>query len=454
MAKTRSTNVQTFTSGTPYKLILLFALPMIAGNMFQQAYVMCDTLIVGRFLGVHALAAVGAADWFNWMILGSVIGFTQGFSIKIAQQFGAEDFSGLRKTIGASIRLSILLAILGTAAAQLLIRPVLTWMNTPKQIIGQADLYLRILFAGIPVVVAYNTASSILRSLGNSRLPLIAMVLASILNIVLDIILILVFHMGVAGAALATVIAQLVSFLFCLNALRHVTFLNLEKEDMASHAQRNKELIRLGIPMALQNLVISIGGLILQGVVNGFGVLFIAGYTATNKIFGLLDAAGIAYGNAVATYAGQNLGAGKLDRIRTGVLHSAIMGIITAVAVTVIMIVFGRAILSLFISGTPEETEETLRIALRYLYFMALLLPSLYLLYNYRSALQGLGETMIPMISGLLELATRMTVVFVLCKIIGSDGIFWAEIMAWVSAAILLFIAYRIKIRKIEKTYS
>lgn len=448
MSQKRSTKVQSLTEGTPWKLILAFALPMIVGNIFQQAYVMCDTLIVGRFVGVQALAAVGGADWFNWLVLGSVIGFTQGFSIMIAQRFGAEDYVGLRRTIASSIRLSILLALVFGVVAQLLIVPVLTWMRTPREIFKLATLYLRILFAGIPIVVAYNTAASILRSLGNSRLPLIAMVVASLVNIVLDIVMILVFHMGVAGAAVATVFAQLIAFFFCFNALRRVPFLHLEREDWAEGRKDDKALLKLGVPISLQNLIISIGGLVLQGIVNGFGVLFIAGYTATNKIFGLMDAAGVSYGSAVGTYTSQNLGAKKLRRIRSGVRQGAVLGLVTAVAITAVMIAIGRPLLSLFISGTPEEAAETLRVALKYLHFMAILLPVLYMLYHYRSALQGLGDTFIPMISGIVELAVRVSVAGILCRKIGGDGIFWAEIMAWAGAAVLLYITYQVRMHR------
>ena len=294
--------IKEMTSGGPLLLMVAFALPLMLGNVFQQMYTVVDTAIVGKALGVDALAALGAVDWLNWMIIGMVQGLTQGFSIRMAKEFGARQYEMLRKTVASSVLLSACAAVVLVAIGQAVCKPVLQLLQTPERILPTSLLYLRIIFAGIPIVTAYNLLSAMLRALGDGKTPLYAMIAASITNIVLDLVFVLVFHWGVAGAAAATLIGQLVSCVFCFVQLRKVEILHLRKSDFTGNRSLCSRLLALGTPMALQNCIIAVGGIIIQLVVNGFGVVFIAGFTAANKLFGLLEMAGAAYGFAVVTY--------------------------------------------------------------------------------------------------------------------------------------------------------
>lgn len=443
-----ASNIKVMTEGKPLKLIFSFALPLMIGNVFQQLYTVVDTMVVGQILGVNALAALGAADWLNWMILGIIQGFSQGFSILMAQEFGAGNIKRLKKVVGNSLGLAAVSALLLLIAGQLIIHPVLGLLRTPEAIAGQSQLYLRIIFAGIPIVMAYNLLASILRALGDGKTPLHAMIVAAIINIVLDILFVLPFGWGIAGAAAATVIAQLCSSIYCFVHIRKIEILNLSREDYRWEKELDKKLVLLGLPMAFQNAVISIGGMIVQSVVNGFGVIFIAGFTATNKLYGVLEIAATSYGYAMVTYVGQNLGAGKVERIREGMKAAVLMGMATAAVIAAGMLVFGHQILGCFISGEPEETRLTMQIAYYYLAVMSIFLPILYILHVVRSALQGMGNTVLPMVSGIAEFVMRTGTAILLPLLIGETGIFYAEILAWGGADLILIPSYFIAMKK------
>lgn len=430
------------TEGKPSKLILSFALPLMLGNVFQQFYTVVDTMVVGKVLGVNALAAVGAADWMNWMMLGIVQGFAQGFAILMAQEFGAQKPAALRKVIGNSTILAVLSSIVLTVIGLLIARPVLMLLQTPADILDGALLYLRIMFAGIPIVMAYNLLASILRSLGDGKTPLKAMIVASITNIVLDLLFVLGFRWGIAGAASATLVAQVVSSVYCYYYIRKIEILKLAKEDFTLQSSLGGKLMMLGLPMAFQNCIIAVGGMIVQFVVNGFGVLFIAGFTATNKLYGILEIAATSYGYAMITYVGQNLGAGKHKRIREGMRSATVIAVITSAIIAVIMLLFGKMILGAFISGTPEEVSRTMEIAYLYLAIMSIFLPILYILHVTRAVLQGMGNTVMPLMSGVAEFVMRTAAALLLPLAVGEIGIFFAEIAAWVGADIILIISY------------
>ena len=436
------------TKGNPYKLILKFAMPLMLGNIFQQMYTLVDTMVVGKGVGVDALAAVGASDWLNWMSLGILAGLAQGFSIPMAQEFGAGHRAKLRKTIGNAMSLSAVCAVVLLVVFQLIAKPVLLLLQTPAEILPTAMLYIRIFFAGIPISIAYNLLAAALRAMGDGKSPLYAMVVASVTNIVLDILFVMVFPFGVAGAAAATLIAQMVATVYCYIALSHIEGLKFGKADFALEKKQTVRLLRLSVPLAFQNAIIAVGGMIVQFVVNGFGVLFIAGYTATNKLYGLLEMAAVSFGYAISTYVGQNVGAGEYKRLKSGHVASLVVSVTTSLVITAAMLVFGKTFIGMFLSGTPEEIEAAGAVAWRYLLFMSLALPALYLLYVYRSALQGMGNTFIPMLSGILEFVMRTGMVLGLTAFIGSDGIFWAEISAWIGAAVLLGISYYVIMAK------
>lgn len=438
------------TEGKPLQLIFSFAVPLMLGNVFQQLYTVMDTLIVGRSLGVDSLAALGSTDWLIWLVLGIITGFTQGFSILIAQDFGAGQTQRLKKDIAHSILLSIIFAFALLLLSMLSGKPILRFLQTPEKILPIAVSYMNVLFfLGIPIMMLYNLLASVLRALGDSRTPLFAMIIASIVNIVLDLVFILVFGLGVAGAALGTVCAQLTAAVLCLQVLMRTEFFKLQKKDFTPDRALTGKLLFLGIPVAFQNSVIAVGGMVVQFVVNGFGVLFIAGFTATNKLYGILEMAATSYGYAMTTYTGQNLGAGKYDRIKRGVHTAVLAGIVTSLVISVCMILFGRYIVGAFITGTPEETALTCEIAFRYLLIMSIFLSTLYLLHIYRSSLQGMGDTMMPMISGLAEFAMRVGAALVLPVFYGENGIFFAEILAWIGADLILITSYYVKQHKL-----
>ena len=446
-----ASNVKDMTSGKPLALIVSFALPLMVGNIFQQLYTVVDTMVVGKALGVDALAALGATDWLYWMVLGMVQGVTQGFGILMAREFGAKQYESLRGVVGSSASLSAVCALVFLAVGQMVAGPVLELLNTPAEIMGWSLTYLRIMFLGIPVMMAYNLLACILRSLGDGQTPLNAMIVAALTNIGLDLLFVLVFGWGIAGAAAATLIAQLISSLFCMYKIRKIEFMDLKREHFALKPAMAGRLMSLGSPMALQNAIIAIGGMIIQGVVNGYGVAFIGGFTATNKLYGVLEIAATSYGYAMITYVGQNLGAGKIGRIRRGMRCAVTVAIATSVVIAAVMLIFGSGIVGAFISGTPEEVAQATQVAYTYLAIMSVCLPVLYILHVTRSAVQGMGNTVLPMVSGIAEFVMRTGGVLLLPAVLGETGIFVAEVLAWAGADMILIPSYFITMRKISK---
>lgn len=447
-----ASRIKSMTEGKPVSLILAFALPLMIGNVFQQLYTVVDTMVVGKALGVTALAAVGAADWMNWLMLGVIQGITQGFGILMAQEFGAGKYDDLRKTIGSSAVLALLVSVLFLGIGQAIAHPILRLLQTPPEIMDNALLYLRIMYLGIPIVMSYNLFATILRSLGDGRTPLYAMIVAAVVNIALDLFFVMGLGFGIGGAAAATLIAQLISSLFCLYHIWKIEILTFVSEDFRLRGHRPAKLLMLGSPMAFQNAIIAIGGMIVQFAVNRFGVIFIAGFTATNKLYGVLEVAATSYGYSMVTYTGQNLGAGKVDRIRKGMRSAIFISLATSAIIAVIMLLGGKTILGCFISGTPEEFEQTLQIAYYYLAIMSIFLPVLYILHVTRSCIQGMGNTVLPMVSGIAEFIMRAATAILLPLLIGETGIFYAEIMAWTGADMILISSYFVVIRKVGKS--
>ena len=447
-----SNRIKDMTLGKPLPLLITFALPLMVGNVFQQLYTVVDTMVVGKALGVDALAAMGATDWLYWMLLGMVQGAAQGFGILIAREFGAKQMEHLRQTIGNSLVLALICALVLMAIGQSIAGPVLHLLNTPPEILGHSLQYLRIMFMGIPVIMAYNLFASILRSLGDGRTPLNAMIVASILNVVLDLLFVLVFGWGIPGAAYASLIAQAVSSVFCLYKILRVDFVTIKKAHLRLQGDLPKRLFLLGMPMAAQNAIIAIGGMIIQSVVNGYGVAFIGGFTASNKLYGILEIAASSYGYAMTTYTGQNFGAGNLKRIREGMKWGMIVAIATSMVIAAVMILTGRQIIGAFLSGTPEEIVQATEVGYTYLFCMSASLPILYTLYISKSAIQGMGNTLLPMVSGIAEFFMRTGGVLILPGLMGENGIFIAEIMAWFGAVVILVPSYFATIRHHEQS--
>ncbi len=437
------------TDGKPLGLLVRFALPLMFGNMFQQLYTVVDTAIVGRGVGMDALAALGGVDWLNWMMVGIAQGFTQGFSVRVAQKFGEKDRAGMQRFMGQAALLSAVLAVMCTLLGLLGLPVFLTMLRVSNELRPMSAVYIRILFAGLPGVFFFNYCSAMLRAVGDSKTPLIAMMTAALTNIVLDIVAVFALGWGVAGAAVATVASQCLSGVICWLKICRTPQLKFAKHQLRPRREQILNLLRIGFPSALKNLVIAVGGMAVMTVVNTFKTPFIAGFTATNKLYGLLEIAALSYGYAITTYVGQNYGAMRKDRIVAGVKAATVLSLLTAAVIAAVMFLLGRPITMLFITGEdPAQVLEAAEVAYRYLCVMAACLPVLYLLYLFMSALQGLGDTVRPMVSGFVELAMRLAVAGVVAYTGMEYGIFSAEVAAWSGSAAYLWYHYRKRMRQ------
>lgn len=444
----RETNM---TVGRPTKLILGLAVPLILTNVGQQLYTVADASIVGRGVGVEALAALGATDWLYWLVLWTVQAMTQGFSVLVSQTFGSNDKKGLRKAITMSVLLCAAVGILLTVVFVSSAGWLLHLLDTPENIYDGAHIYLTMMYAGTLITMAYNMAAAILRALGDGKSPLIAMFTAGCLNIVLDLLFVIRFGWGIPGAAAATLLAQLFAFAYCVNALRKIPDVSVEKPDWQPDSSVIRRLCHLGLPLALQHFVIVISGIIMQAVINTCGFVFLAGFTATNKLHGLMDCSASAFGYAASTYTGQNWGANRLDRVRMGVRSTLVLALSFSALLATGMILFGRHVVALFISADAANAAEALSVAYDYLVVMSTFLLSAYVLHTYRSALQGMGFTTAPMLSGLTEFAGRVGASLLLTKAIGERGLFYTDAAAWTFAAVFLAASYYIQLFIIRK---
>lgn len=446
------TESMNMTRGKPMKLLFLFALPLMFGNVFQQLYTVVDTAIVGRGVGMDALAALGAVDWLNWLFFGIIQGYSQGFSVRISQKFGQGDYAGMKRIAGQSAFLSIVIAIVVTALGLSMIPLFFKLLQVPENLQDMAGLYIRILLLGYPAVVFFNYCASLLRAVGNSKAPLYAMIAASVTNVILDCIAVFVLKWGIAGAAIATITAQALSGLVCFLYLKKVPQLHFQKKDFLPRKACCRDLLGLGSPLVAKNTVIALGGMVVQRIVNGFSLSFIAGFTATNKLYGILEIAAISYNHAVTTYVGQNFGAGRLDRVKEGMKASARLGIITAAVIGGIMLIFGRPITMLFISRQdPVLALEAGNIAYWYLSAMSVSLPALYMLFVFQAGLQGMGHTLATFLSGIIELALRVSLSFLVAYTGFQYGIFGAEVSAWWGAGIYLILTFLQKYKKVSR---
>ncbi|MBE6937381.1 MAG: MATE family efflux transporter [Ruminococcaceae bacterium] len=441
--------VTDMTVGNPTKLLVGFALPMMFGNLFQQMYSLVDTLVVGRGVGVNGLSAVGSAGWLDWFFLGNIMGLMQGFMVLISQRFGAEDLKGMRKAVAMSIYLAIAATVLFTTVALLTARPILEILKTPDATIDMSHSYIRIVFMGIPIIVIYNLLASILRALGNSKVPLVAIIIASVMNIGLDVLFVIGFKWGVVGAAAATVTSQLFSAVFCFIAVLRVPQLKMEAEDFRPDWPVMGRLLKLGLPLMFNSFVISVGGLVVQYIVNGFGPVFVAAVTAANRVCGLMEQAGVSVATAAGTFTGQNYGAKKFDRIRQGVNRAMMISVSIAWILGAIVAVFARPIIRFFVEDEPEVVEQVVDMAHPYMLIICGFLWMLYLLYVYRTSLQGMGDSITPFVSGIIELIFRIGIVLALTRFVGEYGVYFAEVSAWAGAAVLLVTVYYFKLNKL-----
>lgn len=428
------------TTGSPMKHILTFAIPLFLGMLFQQMYNLVDTMIVGRFLGVDALAAVGATGSINFLIIGFCNGVCSGFALPVAHRFGAKDFKALRKLWANSVWLSMVFAAVMTVLTVVLCRWILTIMQTPQNIMEYSYVYIVIIFAGIPTTYLYNLTSGMLRALGNSKFPLVVLVISSVLNVVMDLVFILNFNMGVAGAAYATVLSQLISGIICvIYIIKKVDMLHLSKDEWKWRRREIAELCGAGIPMGLQYSITAIGSVILQSAVNTLGSAAVASVTAASKISMFIVCPFDALGSTMATYGGQNAGGYKLDRLHKGLRSCVLLGAVYAAIALAVIRFAGPWLLTLFV-----DKKETLILAQaqHFLWINGLFYFPLALVNIVRFMIQGMGFGVFAISAGVLEMVARTIVGVFLVPRFGFDAACFASPLAWIFADAFLIPAY------------
>lgn len=440
------------TTGSPMKLILGFAVPLLFGMLFQQIYSLVDTIIVGQFLGVKALAAVGATGSINFLIIGFCNGMCSGFALPVAQRFGAKDEEGLRKYIGNSAVLSIILGLVITVVTTLLCRPILEWMSTPSDIIDLAYNYIVVIFIGIPAIILYNLLSGYIRSLGDAVTPVIFLVLAACLNVALDLLFIVVFHWGVFGASFATVIAQGISGLLCLFLImKRFTIMHLKRSDWKLDRTYVRVLLTMGLPMGLQYSITAIGSVILQASVNPLGSNAVAAMTAATKISCFIVCPFDALGSTMATYGGQNVGAGQLERLGKGLKAATVLGFIYSLIALAVLYFFGEPLNLLFVSASETEVIANSQ---QFLLANALFYFPLALVNIVRFLIQGMGFSGFAMIAGLCEMVARTLVGLVFVPILGFTAACFASPAAWIFADAFLIPAFFYTRNRLKKQMS
>lgn len=428
------------TKGSPMRLILGFAVPLLFGLLFQQFYSMVDTIIVGHYLGVDALASVGATGSVNFLIIGFCMGVCNGFAIPIAQEFGAKHEENLRRFVANCVWLSMIFAATITVLVVILCRPILQVMRTPMNIIDGSYEYIVIIFLGIPVTYLYNMTAAILRSLGDSKTPVLFLMMAAILNIFLDLLCIIVFHMGVAGAAVATVVSQALAGMCCLVFMyRKFTILKLSRDEWRWSRDYVGKLCGMGIPMGLQYSITAIGSVVLQSAVNGIGSDAVASVTAGSKLSMLMMCPFDAMGSTMATYGGQNVGAGELERVDKGLKSCTLLGFIYSVIAVGVVYMAGRQMLLLFLDADEVviRSNAFAFISTNVLFYFPLALVNIV-----RFLIQGMGYSKLAVFAGAFEMLARGLAGFVLVPCFGFRAVRFANPLAWIFADIFLIPAF------------
>lgn len=438
------------TKGSPIKLIIQFMIPMCLGNIFQQFYNIADSIIAGQFLGVDALAAIGSTGSLIFLVTGWLNGLTSGFSVWVAQWFGARKTDRMRHFIAMSIYICVAFVVVMTVGLLAANEPILRLMNAPENLLDDISSYMVIIYAGLVVTCAYNALAAVLRALGDSKSPLYFLIVSAVINVVLDIAFIVIFHMGVEGCAYATVIAQGISALLCLvYIIKKFPVLRLKKEDFRFSVNTVKKLLGLGIPMGLQFSITAIGTIIVQGAINVYGAVYMAGFSAAGKIQNIICTVFVAFGATIVTYVGQNRGAGKMDRVKQGVRLTQMMILVCSVVLMAVIHFFGKYMIFLFID--PAETE-VLHAAEIYFNIVSWAYPFLGSIFLYRNALQGMGYGFVPMMGGVFELVARAAIVFVAAANAGFAQVCMSDPAAWIAALIPLIPYYIWVMRKAEKS--
>ena len=444
MRALKMTKDKDLTVGNPLKLILAFSASMILGNVFQQLYSVVDSIIIGKKIGAIGLAAIGGTDWLVFLVNGFLIGLIQGFSVLLGNKFGEKNEKAYDYYYKKARMICVVISVVFVAVLLSCSGILLNVIGTKKEAFSYAKTYVDIVFLGTPFLVFYQFFAATLRSRGNSHIPLAAMTISSLCNIMLDYLFICSFHMGIEGAALGTILSECLVMLICGYYVHKVRREYKEKVDSGDYRKDGiyGELTSVGLPMALQSVITAVGGLIVISNVNRFEIEFLTGYTIAGKIYALLEIAASSYGMAVVAYVSQNYGAQKKDRIHAGVKASVLLGICTALICSAIMIFWGEDFMRLFVEA-DNISEKVLGYGREYLLVLGIFYPLLYVLYIMRASLQGMGNTVIPMISSAGQLVMRVFCALVLTRVIGYSGIYYGEIGAWIMADLILIVTYR-----------
>ncbi|MCR2815631.1 MATE family efflux transporter [Microbacterium jiangjiandongii] len=428
------------TTGSPWRVILLFSVPLLLGNIVQQMYQFADAVVVGRWLGVEALAAVGATGSLFFFLLGFVWGLTTGFAIPTAQAFGARDAAGVRRSVAAGTVLTGVATVLLTITGPLLSEPMLLLLRTPAELMPQATVFAQVSFLGSGAMLFFNYLAAIIRAIGDSRTPLIFLTIACVLNVGLVVLMVGPLAWGVGGAALATVVAQGLSVVLCVEFVRRrVPALQMRRSDWRVSWEDIADHLRLGLPMGFQASIIAIGALAVQVRLNELGADAVAAYTTASRVDSLAVALLQSLGLAVSMYVAQNFGARRPDRIRRGVVQAVWMSIAASVVVGALLVVFGSGVVRLFVG---EGADAVVGLASLMLVINGVSYSLLGVLFVVRGALQGLGHTLIPTVTGAIELVMRVAAAVVLGGLIGFAGVAWSNPLAWFGAVVLLVPAY------------
>lgn len=436
----------TLTEGRPSKIILKFYFPMLLTSMLQQVYTIADTAIVGKGLGDNPLAAVGNMSSLTFFVMGFALGLSNGFAVMISQYYGADDIARLRRSIAASTTLSGIIIVIFTTLSIALLKPMLIVMKTSDIIIKDSLLYGYIIFGGFFATVAYNLCSCILRSLGDSRTPFIAIIFSTIFNIVFNCVFVFGLKSGVEGPAIVTVISQLISATICYVKLKKIELIRLCRDDFKGNGKMYLKLLKNGIPMAAMNSVTAVGCMIVQSFVNGMGVAYTAAYSACSKYINLFMQPACTAGNTMSTFTGQNYGAKKYDRIRQGLGVCLSIAAISYILLGSLMIIFPDWLASLMLNG-----DFQIELAKGFLIRCGIAIFAVDFLFVFRSACQGMERPLIPMLSGVFEMVLRISVIVVFTKSVGFNATAYAEVAAWSGALIVNLIAYYYYINKLEK---
>lgn len=434
------------TVGNPVSLIIRFMIPMCLGNVFQQFYNIADSIIAGQFLGVDALAAIGSTGSLMFFVTGWLNGLSSGFAILVSQWFGAKQYDKMRHYVAMSIYLAAAFAIVMTIGLEFLNEPILRLMNSPEDLMGSVKGYMGIIYAGLLVTAAYNSLAAFLRALGDSRSPLYFLIISAVINVFLDIVLIVKCGMGVEGCAYATVIAQAISAVCCLiYIIKKFPILHLKREDFQVSFTSFKYLLALGIPMGLQFSITAIGTIIVQGAVNIYGSVYMAGFSAAGKLQNIIVTVFAAFGATIATYVGQNRGAGKMDRVKEGMRYTQFLILGWSVITMVLVFFFGKYMTWLFID--PSQTD-VINVSVMYFHTVFWAYPFLGSIFLYRNGLQGLGYGVVPMLGGVFELVARTLIVMFVAGKTSFAGVCLADPAAWIAALIPLIPYYIYVVKK------